>query len=188
MNIIEIILLSFSLSADAFAVSICDGLEMKEFKHKNAVVIAFFFGFFQALMPLIGWALGVSFARYIESFDHWVAFALLALIGMNMIRESFKKDEPKEEFVMNYKKLFIMAIATSIDALAVGIALAMASVNILFAILLIGTITFVICYIGVIIGNKFGDILPIKAELIGGIILILIGVKILLEHLGVINF
>lgn len=190
MTIIELFLLSLSLSADAFAVSICDGLEMKKINYKNTFIIALFFGGFQALMPLIGWLLGSRFSSLIESYDHWIAFILLAIIGINMIVESFKKEkvEDVKEFQMSYKKLFVMAIATSIDALAVGVALALSSANIFIAIALIGSITFVISFIGVIIGHKFGDIFYGKAALAGGIILILIGLKILLEHLGVINF
>lgn len=189
MSIIEIILLGMSLSADAFAVSICDGLEMKKINYKYCIIIALFFGVFQAIMPLIGWFLGSRFEELIKNYDHWIAFILLALIGINMIRESFKKEEKEtEEFKMDYKKLFIMAIATSIDALAVGIALALSSVNIFVAISIIGAITFVICLIGVIIGHKFGDIFHGKASLIGGIVLILIGLKILLVDLGILNF
>ena len=189
MGIIELILLGVSWSADAFAVSICDGLEMKKINYKYCIIIALFFGVFQALMPLIGWFLGNRFESSIKNCDHWIAFILLALIGINMIIESFKKEEIEtKEFKMDYKKLFLMAIATSIDALAVGVALALSNTNIFIAISIIGIITFAICFVGVIIGHKFGDIFHGKASLIGGIVLILIGLKILLVDLGVLNF
>ena len=190
MGIVELLLIGIGLSMDAFAVSICKGLNMKKVNKVHCAVIALFFGGFQALMPLIGWALGKQFESYITSIDHWIAFVLLALIGGNMVRESRQKEaeevekcEPK----LNIKELFLLAIATSIDALAVGITFAFLRVDIP-AIAIIGATTFTISAIGVFVGNIFGSKYKDKAELAGGIILILIGVKILLEHLGILNF
>lgn len=191
MGIVELLLIGIGLSMDAFAVSICKGLNMKKVNKVHCAVIALFFGGFQALMPLIGWALGKQFESYITSIDHWIAFVLLALIGGNMVRESRQKEaeevekcEPK----LNIKELFLLAIATSIDALAVGITFAFLKVDIIPAIAIIGATTFTISAIGVFVGNIFGNKYKDKAELAGGIILILIGVKILLEHLGILNF
>ena len=191
MGIVELLLIGIGLSMDAFAVSICKGLNMKKVNKVHCAVIALFFGGFQALMPLIGWALGKQFESYITSIDHWIAFVLLALIGGNMVRESRQKEaeevekcEPK----LNIKELFLLAIATSIDALAVGITFAFLKVDIIPAIAIIGATTFTISAIGVFVGNIFGSKYKDKAELAGGIILILIGVKILLEHLGILNF
>lgn len=187
MQIWEILLLSVGLAMDAFAVSMCQGLNMQKLNIKNAVIISGFFGIFQAVMPLIGWAVGTSFAHYIESFDHWVAFALLAFLGGKMIFESFKKggDEQLDSGRLNYKELTLLAIATSIDALAVGITFAFFEVNIAFAVSSIGVITFIISLFGVYLGCKIGDKFKNKAELFGGIVLVLIGLKILLEGLGV---
>lgn len=190
MSHIEIFFIAIALSMDAFAVSICKGLGIKVSQYKNIIIIAVFFGFFQALMPLIGWFLGKQFEQYIVQYDHWVAFGLLALIGGNMIWGAIS--EKGEEEVcstltsINYKELVILAVATSIDALAVGVTFAFLQVNILFSITTIGIITFIICLIGVVIGIQFGAKLKKKAELVGGIILILIGIKILLEHLSLI--
>ncbi len=191
MGIVELLLIGIGLSMDAFAVSICKGLNMKKVNKVHCAVIALFFGGFQALMPLIGWALGKQFESYITSIDHWIAFVLLALIGGNMVRESRQKEEEEVEKCepkLNIKELFLLAIATSIDALAVGITFAFLKVNIIPAIAIIGTTTFIISAIGVFVGNIFGSKYKDKAELAGGIILILIGVKILLEHLGILNF
>lgn len=192
MGIVELLLIGIGLSMDAFAVSICKGLNMKKKVNKvHCAVIALFFGGFQALMPLVGWALGKQFESYITSIDHWIAFVLLVLIGGNMVRESFEKEEgevcPQEE-KLNIKELFLLAIATSIDALAVGITFAFLKVDIISAISIIGVTTFIISIIGVFIGNIFGSKYKDKAELAGGIILILIGAKILLEHLGILSF
>ena len=190
MSFIEIFLIGIGLSADAFAVAICKGLNMRKINYNHALIIALFFGGFQALMPLIGWILGSSFRVYIESFDHWIALVLLGFIGGKMIFEALKGEE--EECCgcdrLDIKELFIMAVATSIDALAVGIAFALVSVNIWGAITLIGLTTFILSAIGVIVGNKFGAKYKSKAELTGGIILVLIGFKILFEHLGLISF
>ena len=191
MGFIELFLIAISLSMDAFAVAICKGLNMRKLNYTHTFIIATFFGGFQGLMPLIGWFLGKQFAQYITNFDHWIAFILLAFIGGQMIHEALKKDNEKCDINenLNIKELFILAIATSIDALAVGITFALIpNTNILTSITLIGIITFVLSIIGVFIGNKFGSKFKSKAELAGGIILILIGSKILFEHLGLINF
>lgn len=189
MGIVEIILLGVSLAMDAFAVSICKGLAMKKATIRNAVIVGLWFGVFQALMPSIGYFLGAAFAGYIASFDHWVAFILLALIGGNMIKEALSGDEDEEaDASLAFKGMLVLAIATSIDALAVGVTFAFLNVNLLLAVSLIGVITFVISYVGVKLGAVFGTKYQSRAELAGGIILILIGVKILLEHLGILTF
>lgn len=191
MGIVELLLIGIGLSMDAFAVAICKGLNMKKVNKIHCAVIALFFGGFQALMPLIGWALGKQFESYITSIDHWIAFVLLIVIGGNMVRESRQKEEEEAgscEPKLNIKELFLLAVATSIDALAVGITFAFLKVNILPAVALIGVTTFLISAIGVYVGNIFGSKYKDKAELAGGIILILIGTKILLEHLGILSF
>ena len=194
MGIIELLFLSVGLAMDAFAVSICKGLNMTKINYKNAGIIALFFGVFQAGMPVIGYALGTRFAKYIESFDHWVAFGLLAFIGGQMIYEAVKGEEDDEDSEddgdrLDIKQLFILAIATSIDALAVGITFALLDgMSIWFSVAMIGVVTFIISFFGVIIGNRFGNKYERKAELAGGVILVLIGLKILLEHMGIINF
>ena len=186
--LITVFLTGIGLSMDAFAVSICKGLKMQKLNYKQMGLIALFFGGFQALMPLVGWILGNSFKSYIESFDHWVAFVLLCFIGGKMIYEAFQVEDD-DCGCFDIKELLIMAIATSIDALAVGIAFAIDGIdtwaNILLAILIIGVTTFVLSAIGVLIGHKFGAVYKSKAEFAGGVILILIGLKILLEHLSV---
>lgn len=188
---ITVFLTGIGLSMDAFAVAICKGLKMQKLNYKQMGLIALFFGGFQAFMPFIGWTLGHSFKDYIESFDHWVAFALLAFIGGKMIYEAFKDDDDDECDSFDVKELLIMAVATSIDAMAAGIAFAIDGIDtvtsILWAVLVIGVTTFVLSAFGVFIGHKFGAVYKSKAELAGGIILILIGAKILLEHLGVLN-
>ena len=178
---------------DAFAVSICKGLSMRKVNKKQCLVIGLFFGGFQALMPFIGWVLGSQFEQYITSIDHWIAFILLGFIGGKMVVEAIReKDEAVEVGKMDppldLKEMFILAIATSIDALAVGITFAFLQVPIVEAVSIIGITTFVISVIGVYVGNFFGNRYKKKAELAGGIILILIGVKILLEHLGILAF
>lgn len=191
MGFFELFLIAVGLSMDAFAVSICKGLKMQRFNVRHAGVIAVAFGGFQALMPVIGWFLGKQFESYITGIDHWIAFALLAVIGGKMAVESFKKEEEdssKENEKLDVKELLVLAVATSIDALAVGITFAFLQVSIVPAVSLIGVITFVLSAVGVFIGHKFGAKFKSKAELAGGIILILIGLKILLEHLGVISF
>lgn len=193
MIITELILLGVGLAADAFAVSICKGLAVGKVKVRQMIVVGLWFGGFQALMPTLGYYLGSYALNLIESYDHWIAALLLAIIGVNMIREAFSADEDEcgcesgDPFAP--KKMLVLAIATSIDALAVGIALAMSQkYSIGFAAASIGIITFALSAIGLRIGAVFGDKYKKASEIAGGIILILIGLKILLEHLGVINF
>ena len=188
MGITELLLLSLGLAMDAFSVSVCKGLSMKKIDYKGAAVTALFFGVFQGLMPLIGYFLGKQFEEYIVSIDHWITFVLLGFIGGKMIYESFKKDEDEEDKPFSIKELFVLAIATSIDALAVGITFAFLKVNIAVAVSFIGVITAGLSAIGVFIGHKFGEKYKSKAEFAGGLILVLIGLKILLEHLGIITF
>ena len=174
---------------DAFAVSICKGLAMRTMNWKNAWKAGLYFGGFQALMPTLGYLLGSTFEQYITAVDHWIAFVLLCLIGGNMIREALSKDEEKLDASFSFKTMLLLAIATSIDALAVGITFALLpDVNIVAAVLFIGATTFILSAIGLKVGNVFGAKYKSKAELVGGIILILIGTKILLEHLEIINF
>ena len=187
---IELFLMGVGLSMDAFAVSICKGLGMRKVNKKQALVIGLFFGGFQALMPFVGWLLGSQFEKYITSIDHWIAFILLGIIGGKMIVESVKPDKEDDEVKemdapLDLKEMFVLAVATSIDALAVGVSLAFLKVAILPAVLFIGSITFVCSAAGVKIGSIFGDKYQSKAELCGGIILILIGIKILLDGLGI---
>ena len=188
MGFFELVMLAFGLSMDACAVSICKGLSMKRAGIREGAVCGLWFGGFQALMPVLGFFLGSMFAGAIETFDHWIAFGLLTLIGINMLKEALEKDQCFEttDDDLSPKNMFIMAVATSIDALAVGISLAMAGdVNITLATVLIGVITFAMSALGVKIGNIFGCRFKKKAEALGGVILILLGLKILLEHLGV---
>ena len=186
MGFWELLLLAVGLSMDAFAVSVCKGLSMPNTGPKEGVICGAWFGGFQALMPLVGYFLGTLFAGAIEAFDHWVAFGLLAVIGVNMLKEAFSKEEECCCSDMSVKNMFVMAVATSIDALAVGISLAMAGdVNIVTAVLLIGVITFFLSAAGVKIGSVFGNRFEKKAQIAGGCILILLGLKILLEHMGI---
>lgn len=188
MGFTELLLLAVGLSMDAFAVSICKGLAMKKATLKASCTCGIWFGGFQALMPLVGFFLGTMFAGAIEAFDHWVAFGLLGIIGINMLKEAFSKEEECPDADLSVKTMFIMAVATSIDAMAVGISLAMAgNVDIFMAVLLIGVTTFALSAAGVKIGNVFGSRFEKKAQIAGGVILILLGIKILLEHLGVIG-
>lgn len=189
MGLGELFLLSIGLSMDAFAVSICKGLATQKATPRQMCCCGLWFGGFQALMPLIGFFLGTLFSAAIEAFDHWIAFALLALIGINMLREAFSKEQDDDNNGdFGFRTMFVMAVATSIDALAVGVSMALAgNVNIWVAITLIGVITFCTSAIGVKIGNIFGDRFEKKAEIAGGIILIVLGIKILLEHLGFLN-
>ena len=193
MGFIEFFLTGIGLSMDAFAVAICKGLGMRKVNYKQMLLIALFFGGFQALMPLLGWLLGRQFEQYITSVDHWIAFALLVLIGANMLREARKEDDTTDaetvyDAPLPLGQLLLIAIATIIDALAVGLSFAFLGVNIWLAIAIIGTTTFLISAAGVFIGNRFGNRYEKRATIAGGIILILLGVKILLEHLGVIAF
>ena len=188
MGILELLLLSVGLAMDAFAVSICKGLALERVTLKHAAIVGAWFGIFQALMPAIGYFLGSAFERYITAFDHWIAFALLALIGGNMIREALHPDEDGADASLGFRTMLLLAIATSIDALAVGITFAFLQVNLLVSVLMIGIITFGISMAGVKLGSVFGTRYQARAELAGGVILILLGVKILLEHLGIISF
>ena len=186
MGLVEIILIAISLAMDAFAVSICKGLSMKKMDWKKAIIIALYFGIFQGGMPLIGYILGVGFEESIKFIDHWIAFGLLVFIGGNMIKEALSKKEDDEvDDKVDFKTMIVLAIATSIDALAVGVTFAFLNVNIILAVSLIAIITFIISCFGVKLGNVFGDKYEKKAELAGGIVLVLIGLKILLEHLGI---
>ena len=169
---------------DAFAVSVCKGLAMPKCTFKKAAIVGLWFGGFQALMPAIGYILGAQFQEAIASIDHWIAFVLLALIGGNMIHEALDNDEEEADASLNVKTMFLLAVATSIDALAIGITFAFLKVNIIPAVCFIGIVTFIISFAGVKIGNVFGARYKNKAEIVGGIILILLGLKILLEHLG----
>jgi putative Mn2+ efflux pump MntP len=186
MGIVELILIAIGLAMDAFAVSICKGLAMGKTKISNALIVGLWFGGFQALMPMIGYLLGAQFERYISSIDHWIAFVLLVAIGFNMIRESVsKKEENYETASIGVKVMFVLAVATSIDALAVGVTFAFLRVNILLSVAVIGCITFVLSVIGIKVGSVVGRRFKSKAEFAGGVILILIGLKILLEHMNV---
>ena len=186
MSILELFILAVGLSMDAFAVSVCRGLSLGKIKPKHMCIAGAWFGGFQALMPLIGYFLGSFFAEMIEKYDHWVAFVLLAIIGGNMIKESFGKDE-KVDSSMDVKSMLLLAIATSIDALAVGVTFAFLQVQIVPAVSFIGVITFIFSAVGVKIGSLFGTKYKSKAELFGGIVLVLIGIKILLEGIGVLG-
>ncbi len=185
MELFEIIFIGIGLAMDAFAVSVCKGLSMKKINWKNLIIIALYFGLFQAFMPVIGYFLGSTFSIIVQKIDHWIAFILLAAIGANMIKESTDDEIEKRNDKVDFKTMIILAIATSIDALAVGVTFAFFEVNLILAITIIGVITFILSALGVLIGNKFGDKFQNKAELAGGIILIIIGLKILLEHLGI---
>lgn len=184
MGLVELFIIAVGLSMDAFAVSICKGLAMKKVTIEKALIVGAWFGGFQAGMPLIGYFLGTQFADRIKSVDHWIAFILLSIIGLNMIKEAVSKDEEDANADLTVKTMFILAVATSIDALAVGVTCAFLNVNIWATVGFIGVITFTLSAIGVKIGNIFGSIYKSKAEFAGGFILIIMGLKILLEHLG----
>lgn len=185
MSFIRIIIISIGLAMDAFAVSVCEGVNEKKTKKRNAVKIALFFGGFQALMPMIGYYFGHLFYNALSKFDHWIAFGLLNFIGIKMLFEAFEEEKcEKEGKCSNISNLLFLAIATSIDALAVGFTFSfLKNINIFFTISIIGIITFLLSFIGVIIGNKFGKILNTKAQILGACILILIGIKFLFEDL-----
>ena len=191
MNIVEIVLLAISLSMDAFAVALCKGLALKKINLKSCAIVGLWFGAFQGLMPMLGYFLGSTFADKITSIDHWIAFILLAIIGGNMIKEALEKDEEKVNDSLGFKTMLVMAIATSIDALAVGVSFAFTDFKpdwfVYIAFVLIGVITFVLSSIGVKIGNIFGTKYKSKAEFTGGLVLILLGLKILLEGLEIIK-
>lgn len=185
MHFIELLILAIGLSADAFAVAVSKGLSLKTIDFKKASIVGLYFGGFQALMPLIGYLLGSQFQEKIVSIDHWIAFVLLGLIGINMIREALSKDDDEDEAdaSLGFKTMLILAIATSIDALAVGVTFAFLKINILYAVCTIGICTFLLSMLGVKIGHMFGNKYKSKAELAGGIILIAMAFKILLGHL-----
>jgi putative Mn2+ efflux pump MntP len=184
MRLFEIILIAVGLSMDAFAVSITLGLSVKEPRIKEIIIPGVFFGFFQALMPIIGYFAGTYFAGKIQEFDHWIAFVLLGIIGGKMIKESLsKKEEETNEDYFQFMKMLVLAIATSIDALAIGVTFAFFNINIFKAAIIIGSITFFLSMIGVKIGNIFGVKFKSKAEFIGGAVLVLLGIKIVIEHL-----
>ena len=184
MDILSLVLIAVGLAMDAFAVAICKGLAMKRPEIRSILIVGVWFGFFQALMPVIGYYLGAAFYDYIAAYDHWIAFILLAVIGVNMIREALSDEEEGVDADTGFRTMLVLAIATSIDALAVGISLAMTGDDIVTSAVLIGVITFLISAFGVKIGSLFGDRFGKKAELVGGAILIVIGLRILLEHLG----
>lgn len=188
MSLFTLFVTAVGLSMDAFAVSVCKGLAMKKLSLKKAFIIGLWFGGFQALMPTLGYLLGTRFEQYVTTIDHWIAFALLVLIGANMIKEALSKEEDSANDSVDVKTMFLLAVATSIDALAVGITYAFLQVQIVPAVTFIGVITFSLSVAGVKIGNVFGLKYKKKAEITGGIILIVMGTKILLEHLGLLNF
>lgn len=185
MGILEITLIGLGLAMDAFAVSICKGLSMKKMNWKSAIIIALYFGIFQAVMPIIGYFLGTTFSSLLENIDHWIAFILLLIIGINMIKESRDNESENKNDKVDFKTMIGLAIATSIDAFTVGVTFAFLKTNIFLATTIIGIVTFILSLIGVKIGNSFGDKFQSKAEFIGGVILIIIGLKTLLEHLGI---
>lgn len=189
MDWVQLVLIAVSLSMDAFAVALCKGLCMKRINYRHAGVIALAFGFFQGMMPLIGWFLGKQFEQYITPIDHWIAFVLLGYIGGKMIWDALHENNEGQacdiEERLDLKELLIMAVATSIDALAVGITFAFLQISIVPSVCAIGLITFALSFVGVIVGNRFGNKFQSKAQLAGGTVLVLIGLKILLEHLGI---
>lgn len=183
MDLLSLFLIAVGLSMDAFAVSVCKGLATPKYKLKYSMICGAWFGGFQALMPAVGYLLGVKFKKYITAIDHWIAFVLLALIGFNMIREALKNDDEGADPSFTAKSMSLLAVATSIDALAIGITFAFLDVNIVAAVLFIGVCTFVISAAGVKIGSAFGTRFKSKAEIAGGAILIILGLRILVEHL-----
>lgn len=189
MDIFELLLIAVGLSMDAFAVSVCKGLSIQRLKPRHYLLTGAWFGGFQALMPSIGFLLGSAFDQYINAFDHWIAFVLLAFIGGNMVKESLSGDEECHDDSFSLRTMFLLAVATSIDALAVGVTFALLpDVHILSAVSLIGVTTFLLSAMGLKVGNVFGLRYKARAELVGGVILILMGLKILLEHLGILAF
>ncbi|MBR1931185.1 MAG: manganese efflux pump [Lachnospiraceae bacterium] len=184
MDLLTLFIIAIGLSMDAFAVSICKGLALRRITLKEAAVVGLWFGGFQALMPFLGFVLGWGLQSYIDAIDHWIAFILLGIIGISMIKEALSKDEEESNPSLDIKTMFLLALATSIDALAAGVTFAFLQVNILPAVSFIGIITFTLSAIGVKVGNVFGTRYKAKAELAGGVILILMGLRILLEHLG----
>ena len=189
MGFFSVILTGFALSMDAFAVSITKGITLKKVNLSIAIKIAFFFGLFQAVMPLIGWLFGMNFELYIRSIDHWISVILLSFLGIKMIIETINSDDDNEanSIYLDNKELIILSIATSIDALAVGVTFAFLNIDIIPICISIGVITFIVCFIGVIIGKKIGSVLKDSAQIIGGIILVLIGLNIFNEHTQIIS-
>lgn len=192
LGIVDVLIIAVALSTDAFAVSVCKGLSVRKIKAGHLLAVGFYFGIFQALMPTIGYFLGKQFEKYISGFDHWIAFGLLLIIGVNMIREALSKDAPEAEKSSSFSvgTMLVLAVATSIDALAVGFSFALKSMDrttFFYSAVSIGVVTCVLSMLGLLIGNFFGKKYKSKAELAGGIILILIGIKFLLEDLGVIS-
>lgn len=183
MNLIELFVLAVGLSMDAFAVAICKGLAMKKISVKNALIVGLYFGIFQAVMPIIGYLLGIRFQSRIATIDHWIAFVLLSIIGINMVKEAMSMESEETDDSLCFQTMFVLAVATSIDALAIGVTFAFLQVKILPAVSFIGIVTLMLSLIGVKIGNVFGIKYKSKAELVGGIILILMGCKILFQHL-----
>ncbi len=181
MSLFELFLTAVALSMDAFAVSICKGLSVRTLKPTHSLCVGTYFGGFQALMPLIGYFLGSQFERFITSVDHWIAFILLGIIGINMIKEAKECEEMDDSF--SFKTMLTLAVATSIDALAVGVMFAIMKVNIVPAVIFIGVTTFSLSVVGIRVGNVFGARFKSKAEIAGGVILICMGIKILIEHL-----
>ncbi len=188
MSFIDIFLIAVALSMDAFAVSVCKGLSVQKVGARHALTVGVYFGGFQALMPVLGFLLGFKFEAFITNVDHWIAFVLLGVIGGGMIKQAMSGEDDKLDNSFSFKTMLPLALATSIDALAVGISFAFLGVNIITAALLIGVTTFVLSGAGIVVGNVFGAKYKSKAELAGGAVLILIGLKILLEHLGVVSF
>lgn len=188
MSLTELFIIAVGLSMDAFAVAVCKGLAMPRMSWKGALIVGLYFGGFQAAMPLLGYFLGSKFSMAIRAYDHWVAFLLLVLIGAGMVKESFEKDESCANASLDVRGMVLLAVATSIDALAVGVTFAFLNVDIVPAVSFIGAVTFTLSMVGVKVGNAFGCKYKSRAELAGGAILILMGLKILLEHLGVLAF
>ena len=187
MSLIELLLIAVGLSMDAFAVSVCKGLSVRKAEPRHSLIVGAYFGGFQALMPALGYVLGRQFESLITSVDHWIAFVLLGIIGGNMIREALKGDAEEMDDSFTFRTMLPLAIATSIDALAMGVTFAFLQVQIVPAVLFIGVITFVLSAIGLKVGNVFGAKYKSRAELFGGVVLVLMGVKILLEHLGILG-
>ncbi|MDO4378133.1 MAG: manganese efflux pump MntP family protein [Erysipelotrichia bacterium] len=180
MSVLELLVIAIGLSMDAFSVSVCKGLSVEKVQTKHVLLCGLFFGIFQAVMPAIGYFIGSAFANYVEKFDHWVAFVLLLYIGINMIKEA--KQEEKMDADFSLKTMTLMAIATSIDALTIGVSFAFLKVNLLISVLAIGLITFTLSCIGVVLGHKIGSKFSSRAEILGGAVLIILGIKILIEH------
>ncbi len=183
MNIVKLLILSIGLTVDAFAVSLCKGLETKSSPLKTALVCGAWFSFFQIIFPLIGYLLGAAFDKYIDNFDHWIIFAILLLLGLNLIKEAFSKDSEKIKDDLSFKSMFLLSLAISVDSLAVGITLALDEMNLYLSLIIIAALTFLVTIIGVFIGHKFGQKYKRQATFIGGILLIAIGIEVLIEHL-----